>query len=83
LSLNSYRRKAFYYGGVKGYLDYPTFDELETTAVVKLPRAELLGSTATSANFLCSNADRGIPRMKFVDDRCICPYGNRWVFIEL
>jgi N-ethylmaleimide reductase len=33
LSLNSYRREAFYYGGVKGYLDYPTFDELETTAV--------------------------------------------------
>jgi hypothetical protein len=26
-------REAFYYGGVKGYLDYPTFDELETTAV--------------------------------------------------
>jgi hypothetical protein len=25
-------REAFY-GGVKGYLSYPTFDELETTAV--------------------------------------------------
>jgi len=33
LSLNSYRWEAFCYGGVKGYLDYPTFDELETTAV--------------------------------------------------
>jgi N-ethylmaleimide reductase len=33
LSLNSYRRDTFYYGGVEGYLDYPTFEELEETAV--------------------------------------------------
>lgn len=33
LSLNPYRRDTFYYGGVAGYLDYPIFDELETTAV--------------------------------------------------
>lgn len=32
LSLNPYRRETFYYGGDTGYLDYPTFDELETTA---------------------------------------------------
>jgi N-ethylmaleimide reductase len=33
LSLNPYRRDTFYYGGVTGYLDYPTLDELEMTAV--------------------------------------------------
>jgi N-ethylmaleimide reductase len=33
LPLNEYRRDTFYYGGFVGYLDYPTFDELETAAV--------------------------------------------------
>jgi len=33
LSLNSYHRDTFYYGGDTGYLDYPTSDELETIAV--------------------------------------------------
>ena len=31
LSLNPYRRETFYYGGDAGYLDYPTFNELDTT----------------------------------------------------
>jgi N-ethylmaleimide reductase len=31
--LNPYDRDTFYYGGVTGYLDYPTSAELETTAV--------------------------------------------------
>jgi N-ethylmaleimide reductase len=33
LPLNPYRRDTFYYGGVTGYLDYPAFDELETSDV--------------------------------------------------
>ncbi len=33
LPLNPYNRDTFYYGGVTGYLDYSTFDELKTTAV--------------------------------------------------
>jgi N-ethylmaleimide reductase len=33
LSLNSYDRDTFYHGGDADYLDYPTSDELETTAV--------------------------------------------------
>jgi N-ethylmaleimide reductase len=32
LPLNPYHRDTFYYGGATGYLDYPTFDELETPA---------------------------------------------------
>jgi N-ethylmaleimide reductase len=31
--LNPYDRDTFYYGGVTGYLDYPTSGELETIAV--------------------------------------------------
>lgn len=34
LPLSPYRRETFYYGGNEGYLDYPTFDELESPAVV-------------------------------------------------
>jgi hypothetical protein len=30
--LNPYDRDTFYYGGVTGYLDYPTSGEVETTA---------------------------------------------------
>ena len=33
LRLNPYDRDTFYYGGVTGYLDYPTSGELETIAV--------------------------------------------------
>jgi N-ethylmaleimide reductase len=33
LSFNKYHRDTFYYGGVAGYLDYPTFDELEATTI--------------------------------------------------